>query len=258
MRAAELRASAVREAGGAAWPLRPTVPRAAPAEVHVWLADLATTPSTRHSLWHVLEENEKARALAFRFPVHRERFVVARGTLRLILARYLDEAPARLRFETRSYGKPILAGHDRDLRFNVSHSEDVALYAVTEAREVGVDIERMREDLPIEEIARHSFSPAEREALLDLPMAQRRPAFFACWTRKEAYLKARGEGLSLPLDAFDVSIDVRGAAQLLDVRGAPGERHRWTLRAITLDGPYQATVAVEGHDWSLRQWQWTG
>jgi 4'-phosphopantetheinyl transferase len=231
----------------------------APAEVHVWLAALTATPDTSRALWEILDADERARALAFRFSLHRERFLVARATLRLILGRYLGQPPAGLPLRVGANGKPILASSVEDLRFNVSHSEDRALFAVAQAREVGVDIERVRDDPEIEEIARRTFSAREVDALLSLPVAARRSAFFACWTLKEAYLKARGDGLALPLDAFDVSIGgVEGPARLLDVRGAPGEPDRWALRALALDGPYQAALAVEGHDWTLRQWRWTG
>lgn len=240
------------------WPAPPAAPRTALGEVHVWLASLTAAPGSTQSCWEILDADERARALAFRFPLHRRRFVVARGTLRLILGQYLGQPPARLRLRAAANGKPVLAGNAPDLRFNVSHSEDLALFAVTQARAVGVDIERVQEDLEIEEIARRSFAAVEVDALLSLPPASRTPAFFACWTLKEAYLKARGDGLAVPLDGFAVSISPRGPAQLLDVRGAPGEPHRWSLRALALDGPYQAAVAVEGHDWNLRQWRWTG
>ncbi|MGH7308851.1 MAG: 4'-phosphopantetheinyl transferase family protein [Candidatus Rokuibacteriota bacterium] len=236
----------------------PAAPRATPGEVHVWLASLTATPGARRALWEILDENERARALAFRFPVHRQRFVAARGTLRLILGRYLGHAPARLRLGADPNGKPVLASGALDLQFNVSHSEDLAIFAVAQGRQVGVDVERVRGDLDIEAIARRTFSALEVDALWSLPRPSRTSAFFACWTLKEAYLKARGDGLAVPLDAFAVSIGAGGPARLLEVRGAPEDPRRWSLRTLAVDGPYQAAVAVEGHDWHLRQWRWTG
>jgi 4'-phosphopantetheinyl transferase len=241
----------------AVWLAPPASPRTAPAEVHIWLASLTATPGSLRSCWEILDENERARALAFRFPRPRERFVIARGILRQILGRYFRQPPASLRLATEAHGKPFLADNVLDLRFNIAHSEDLALVAVSQAREVGVDVERVREHLEVEAIARHSFSRVEVDALLKLPPPLRGGAFFACWTLKEAYLKARGDGLTLPLDAFAVSVGTPGPARLLDVRGTPEEAPRWSLRTLPLDGPYRAAVAVEGHDWSLRRWRWT-
>jgi 4'-phosphopantetheinyl transferase len=214
------------------------------------------TQGSRDTHWEVLDEDERARARAFLFPQHRQRFIAARGTLRLILAQYLAQAPADLRFETGRHGKPALAPGTLDLRFNVSHSDDLALYAVSEGREVGVDLERIREDLSVEDIARRSFSRSEVEGLLSLPPPARTSAFFACWTLKEAYLKARGEGLTAALDGFAVPIGPVGPAGAIAVQDALGEPYRWSVRALTIEEPFRAAVAAEGHGWTLRRWRW--
>jgi 4'-phosphopantetheinyl transferase len=162
------------------------------AEVHLWRIRLAPCSD------ELLSEDERARARRFRFPLHRERFVAARSALRRILAAYLDLDPAGLRFQYSPHGKPRL--EQEWLRFNLAHSEDLALCAVAHGREVGVDIERIR-PRPDEGIPERFFSPSEAAQLRGLPP----PAFYRYWTAKEAWLKARGEGLSVALDSFDVS-----------------------------------------------------
>ncbi|MGD0652454.1 MAG: 4'-phosphopantetheinyl transferase superfamily protein, partial [Verrucomicrobiia bacterium] len=177
-------------------------------EVHVWRATLDQTPSQIQSFLHNLAADEQARAERFYFEKDREHFIAARGVLRAILGGYLNRPPECLSFCYNSHGKPALAGEsDGDaIRFSVSHSYGVALYAVTRGREVGIDIERIRFDLEVAEIAERFFSRREVAMLRTLPTEVQREAFFRCWTRKEAYIKARGEGLSLPLDQFDVSL----------------------------------------------------
>ena len=160
------------------------------------------------NLKQVLSADEHARAERFYFQKDRERFMVARGLLRTVLGRYLNQEPSQLRFCYSPYGKPALAtGSGRNtLRFNVSHSHGLALYAITCGRELGVDVELIRPELPDEEIAERFFSFQEVSGLRALPPNMRLEAFFNCWTLKEAYIKARGEGLSLPLDQFDVAL----------------------------------------------------
>ncbi len=228
-------------------------------EVHVWRATLDQTPSQIESFLHNLAADEQARAEKFYFERDRERFIVARGVLRAILGGYLNRTPECLSISYSSRGKPALAeqsGGDA-IRFSVSHSQGVALYAVTRGREVGIDLERIRFDLAVAEIAERFFSQREALTLRTLPTEVHRQAFFNCWTRKEAYIKARGEGLSLPLDQFDVSLAPGEPAAILGTQRGPSEACRWSLQELIPGAGYVAALAVEGHGWRLTCWQWS-
>jgi 4'-phosphopantetheinyl transferase len=227
-------------------------------EVHVWRATLDQTPSQIQSFRRNLAEDEQARAQRFYFERDRGHFIVARGMLRAILGGYLKRAPEGLSFCYTAHGKPALAGESGGdtIRFNVSHSHGVALYAITRGREVGIDLERIRSDLAVAEIAGRFFSRQEVAMFQTLPTEAQREAFFRGWTRKEAYLKARGEGLSLPLDQFDVSLAPGEPAAILGTRPDPSEAFRWSLQELTLDPDYVAALAAKGLGWRLACWQW--
>jgi 4'-phosphopantetheinyl transferase len=226
-------------------------------EVHVWRATLDRPPSQIQEFLDNLATDEQARAERFYFERDREHFIVARGVLRAILGGYLNRPPESLSFCCSSHGKPALAGEsDGDaIRFSVSHSHGVALYAVTRGREVGIDIERIRFDVAVAEISERFFSSREVAMLRSLRVEVQRQAFFNCWTRKEAYIKARGEGLSLPLDEFDVSLAPGEPAALLGTQRDPSEASRWSLQEITPAPGYAAALAVAGHGWRLTCWQ---
>lgn len=165
-----------------------------PGAVHLWQARLDLSAEELSRANQTLSSDEQARAARYRFEVHRRRFVAARSRLRRLLAQYLGCEAVAVRFQYGPSGKPAVVA-DTDLRFNISHSEDVALYAFARGREVGIDVERIRETAGWERIAERYFAPAERALLEDVPPELRAAAFFQLWTRKEAYLKARGEGL---------------------------------------------------------------
>jgi len=227
-------------------------------EVHIWQAALDRTPSQNQTFRRTLATDEKARAQRFHFERDREHFIVARGVLRAILGRYVNRAPESLSFRYGSHGKPALAedAGGEAIRFNVSHSGGLALYAVARDREVGVDIERIRFDLAVVEIAERFFSRPEVAMLRTLPTEAQHLAFFRCWTRKEAYIKARSEGLSLSLDQFDVSLAPGETDVVLRTQGEPSEASRWSLQDLTLAPGYAGAVAAEGRDWRLSCWQW--
>lgn len=197
------------------------------------------------------------RAELFHFEQDRKRFIVGRGVLRTILALYLGTEPSRLQFCYGPHGKPYLADRlgDATLRFNLAHSHELALYAFTRGREIGVDLEYIRYMPGVEQIAARFFSTRENAVLHALPTSQKQEAFFNCWTLKEAYIKAIGNGLAQPLDKFDVSLAPGEPARLLSVEGAPEEASRWSLKALTPAPGYVAALAVEGHDWRLTYWQ---
>jgi 4'-phosphopantetheinyl transferase len=210
------------------------------------------------SLHRTLAPDEQARAERFYFRKDRERFIVARGLLRVILSRYLDTKPGQLRFCYGLNGKPSLVttpGQDT-LNFNSSHSQGLALYAITRNREIGIDLEYIDTDFACEQVAEQFFSSREKATLRTLPTKMKHEAFLTCWTRKEAYIKARGEGLSFPLDQFDVSMIPGEPALLANTRGDPQEASRWSLRELRPSTSYMAALAVEGHGWRLSCWNW--
>ncbi len=243
-----------------AWPEQRERLSLADDEVHVWLAQLDEWEQSANAFLHLLATEERDRAERYVFQKHRLRFILTRGILRTLLGRYLQQQPERLSFDYSYYGKPSLAGEQKlsSMRFNVSHAHNLALYAFTFNREIGLDLEHVRADFAGEEIAERFFSAREVASLRALAPAERTAAFFNCWTRKEAYIKARGEGLSFPLDEFVVSLAPGEPAALLEVKGSPLETERWTLRELNPGAEYVAAVAVEGSDWRLRCWRWTG
>jgi 4'-phosphopantetheinyl transferase len=226
-------------------------------EVHVWRVSLNRTPPELQILSSLLAPDETSRAQRFHFEPDRVSFIVARAMLRTILAAYLKLNPAQLQFSYSAHGKPALNDNEGSagLRFNLSHSHDLALYAVTRNREIGVDIEQIRADFAGEEIAERFFSSTEIATLRALASNRRNESFFDCWTRKEAYIKARGEGLSFPLARFDVSLIPGEQRVTLNVPEAPFEAARWSLHSLMPEDGYAAAIAVEGHDLNLKYWQ---
>ncbi|HEU4510787.1 MAG TPA: 4'-phosphopantetheinyl transferase superfamily protein [Pyrinomonadaceae bacterium] len=217
-----------------------------PGEVHVWRTELVQPDEVLHKFWPTLNADEAQRANRFHFEEHRRGFVVARGFLREVLSRYLDAKPESLQFSYSAYGKPALNGEHKGtrLRFNLSHSHNLALLAVTEDSEIGVDVEYMRADFAGADIARRFFSRAEVATFDALAEKDRVAAFFRCWTRKEAFIKATGKGMSQALDAFDVTLAPGVAAELLRVDQE--DASRWFLSDIEIDSGYAAALAVEG------------
>jgi 4'-phosphopantetheinyl transferase len=238
------------------WRRPPRHPELGHDVVHVWRAALNRPPSIVEAFRSILAPDETDRANRFHFAKDRDHFIVSRATLRLILSRYLQIEPRSLRFCYGQHGKPALA-NEKMLRFNLSHSHELALYAVTRNREIGIDLEYIREDFAVEEIAKDYFSQLEVVMLRDLPANLRVEGFFNCWTRKEAYVKARSEGLSLPLNEFDVSLIPGDPVRLLNVLNNQEEATRWSLRGLEPGAGYVAAVAIEGQDVHLDCWQWT-
>jgi 4'-phosphopantetheinyl transferase len=232
-----------------------------PDQAHVWRVRLDRPDSEVERLRATLTPDELARADRFAFPKDRRHYVVARGALRAILAAYQDTTPAAISIRTTPQGKPYLSSPPPDVRFNLSHSGQLALIAVTQGREVGVDIEQVDADSGPKKLlalARRFFSPTEVAALDSLPADSQTEAFYACWTRKEAYLKARGGGLSLPLDSFDVSLRPGEPPALLATRDDPAQAARWSLHALDPGPGYAAALAVEGHSVAIQCWEWPG
>jgi len=223
-------------------------------KVHVWRADLQQPPELQEIFLGLLDQDERARAARFHFEQHRRRFVLSRGFLRVLLGRYLELDPERVRFAYGPYGKPSLLdeqGASR-LRFNASHSNELAVYAFVQDCEIGVDVEYVKEDFATEDIARHFFSAYEVETLTGLPETEKAAAFFRCWTRKEAYIKATGRGMSQPLDGFDVTLRSEDDVALL--RTEDGSHERWRLLDIAVGAGYAGALAVEKPVGNIRYW----
>lgn len=226
-------------------------------EVHIWRVALDQRDEVVDEFWKTLEPYEIDRANRFHFETHRRGFVVSRGFLRRVIGSYLGTRPDVLRFSYGPYGKPALNGPQQQsrLRFNLSHSHGVALFAFTEDKQLGVDVEHMREDFASEEIARRFFSRLEVESLCSLPVEQQIAAFFRCWTRKEAYIKATGKGLSQSLDQFDVTLAPEVPAALLRV--SDDELERWSMFDVDVGEGYAGALAVEGHVTGIKHWEWS-
>jgi len=238
------------------WRLPPTDLTISKDHVHVWYVSLDQSESLLQRLAQTLSEEEHKRAERFHFRKDRDHFIVARGVLRDILSHYLQREPEELFFYYNDYGKPALGKNFSGLNFNVSHSGNIALYAVTCGREVGIDVEQIRPDFAVEPIAKRFFSPAEVAVFSDLAAHEKKEAFFSCWTRKEAFIKATGKGVSFGLDNFEVSLVPGKPAVLLSVNGDKKKARGWSLKNLHIQPDYKAALAVEGHDWRLQSWQW--
>jgi 4'-phosphopantetheinyl transferase len=223
----------------------------APAEVHIWQSRLDKSLADR--VEHQLSADEISRAGRFHFAKDRNHFVAARGLLRGLLSAYTGVNSDELRFLYAEKGKPSLQeSHQSAIKFNLAHSHGMAIYAFSHSRELGVDLEFSRKDLADDKIAERFFSQREIKTLASVPVELRKQAFFNCWTRKEAYIKARGEGLSMPLDEFDVSLAPGEPAGLLANQKEPAEVTRWSMHSIPVPSGYTAALCVEGFHWRLK------
>ncbi len=227
-------------------------------EVHVWMASLETSNSVIQNLECVLSKDEVTQANRFHFEKDRRHWVVAHGILSILLSCYSHSDPSQLRFGSNAYGKPFLAFPSLTplLHFNLSHSADLALYAFSYARQVGIDVEYKRADIDYNSLAKVSFSPNEQALLNSLTDNLKRDAFFNCWTRKEAYVKAKGKGFTIPTNQFDVNFLPGEPAALLQSREDPRDITRWSIQELTPGNDYAGALAVEGRGWSLSCWNW--
>lgn len=243
--------------------MTPPPPAARPAslrlpdhEVHVWRAALSSETGEASELRRLLSPDERARADRFRTADDRARFVAARAALRRILARYTGEEPERLRFAYAAWGKPRLESTaGARIEFNVSHCDELAVYAFAAGRQLGIDVERI---VPVSEnderLSRSWLSERELVEMSTMGPAARTRRFYSLWTRKEAYLKARGEGFSLAPDLVRFPSDPVGGS--FESAFEPGAARRWSLRELEAGPGYAAALAVEGHDWRLSEWEY--
>jgi len=225
-------------------------------EVQLWRADLEALGAEESRWQEVLSSDELTRASRFHFARDRQRFVAARALLRMILGSYLATDPGGLNFCYSKKEKPSLGPEHAGsgITFNLSHSGGIALFAFTRGRDIGVDVEQVRRDSDLEAIARRFFSKHEQSQLADVPLQEKVDAFFRCWTRKEAYIKATGDGLSLPLSQFDVSLAAGKENALLVTRPDAEEAGRWLLQEVPAGPGYVAALCVRGQNWKLNEW----
>jgi 4'-phosphopantetheinyl transferase len=218
-------------------------------EVHLWRCPLDPPSACLDEAYAILTDDEIERARRYRFTRDRRRFVAARSFLRRTLAEYLSVRPRELAFVYGAFGKPGLSSRAGGARveFNLSHSGEIAILAVSRGPTVGVDVEQVIQVSELQRIASRYFSAYENAALNEVPAETRAFAFYCCWTRKEAFLKALGHGLAHPLDSFDVSLD-ESRPRLVAVRGDPEAPSQWALFDLRPAPGYVAALAVKGND----------
>lgn len=227
-------------------------------ETHVVRAGLLLPGTTIKQLGGTLSSDERERASRFHFAKERRRYIASRGLLRSILGTYLEAPPGSLRLVNGPNGKPALDmnEHTKGVMFSVSHSEELALYAIARDVPVGVDVERVSHEIDLDKIAKKFFSSAEYEAYANLPQEGKTEAFFRCWTRKEAFIKLGGEGWTYPLDRFDVSIVTR--ARLLSLAGSPARACEWSIHQLSPAKGYVGALAVGGKGGSVHGFSYEG
>jgi len=225
------------------WQVVTIAPPITSGEMHIWRYSLKLSPEHAQAAGSLLSPDELERAARFHFPIHRNRYIAGRWQLRKILGSYLQIAPASLDFSYSEFGKPAvpMAQNPASIAFNVSHSEDLCVLAVSLTQPLGIDVERIRSDFGGEEVAQSNFAPAEFRELRSLPANIRAQAFFNCWTRKEAYVKALGAGLQIPLDSFEVSLRPEDPPRFLRGAGAG-----WNLLSFVAAEGFQGAVAYRG------------
>lgn len=240
----------------------PTAPEALPLgkdDIHIFAAPLDIAGDDLAKLKASLSADENERAARFKFERHRNRYIAGRGWLRTILGRFLKCEPAMLRFEYSAHGKPILlkgaAGHD--LHFNLAHSEDLALATVTRLCPVGVDVERIRVVKDVEELVKRFFSARESEAFQKLSLNEQPAAFFNLWTRKEAMLKATGEGITGGLNRVEVSFLKGEPARVMAINGDTGKASEWMLRELAPAAGFVGAVAIQAANAEIQTWKMT-
>jgi len=223
------------------------------AHVHVWCLSLERPPEELALFFSLLSSDEKAHAERFYFEKNRDQYAVGRGLLRTLLGGYLGEEPARIGFAYGPHGKPALAtaGRERSLEFNLSHSGNLAIYAFSWGRRLGIDLERVRPMPDEDRFADRFFSARESALVRSLAGDGKLAAFFTIWTCKEAVLKADGDGLAKPINETEVSLSEGEPVRLVSVDGDQEQAAHWRLETFAPAPGYQAALAVEGEDWEF-------
>jgi 4'-phosphopantetheinyl transferase len=242
------------------WPLPPANPQLAGNEIHVWAASLALDPPILEKLAHTLAPDETERAQRFKFHLHRNRYLAGRGALRAILSQYLATDPAQPRFAHLKNGKPELAAEfaSAGIHFNLAHTGDLALVAVTRIGPIGADVECVRPVKDVDDLVARFFSKREHELFQKIPLEQKSAAFFNLWTRKEALLKATGEGITRSLSLVEVSFLPGEPARLLAISGDAKAAEQWALRELAPAQDFVGAVAMQPGDRDIvvKCWKW--
>ena len=228
-------------------------------QVHIWQADLDLQADHIDILWSLLSESEKSRAARFHFERDRNRYITAHGTLRQLLGRYLNVPAQDVRFNYGDYGKPELANDHADghIYFNMSHSSATALYGFTRNCPIGVDIERIKEIPDMDEVAGQFFSAKEKNVFKKLAQVKKIRAFYRCWTVKEAFVKAVGHGLHLPLESIEVCIEPDQPNRLVQVNGDEREASKWWVKELTPGNGFAGAFAARKDPFQVHYFQWT-
>lgn len=240
------------------WPLPGTKWSPDAAGVDVWAASLQRSTDELLALADTLSPEERTRSERFRFEQHRNRFIAGRGLLRGILAMHLNRNPRALEFVYGPNEKPGLAprGEHEPIHFNLAHSGDLVLIAVTRTGEVGIDVERIRPVSEAGNIVERYFSPRESGEYRALPEADKPAAFFNLWTRKEAWLKATGEGIGRSLNEVEVAFRPGEPARLISLPGGVASTREWNLCALTPASGYIGALAARAHAGPINCWCW--
>jgi 4'-phosphopantetheinyl transferase len=213
--------------------------------IHIWYAAIDTNAVEINKYVKLLSQNEVLRASKFKFQIDKDRFIISRAILKHLLGAYLNIKPNDIMFKIGDYGKPYFPNME-NLKFNISHSGNMAVFAFVKEVEIGVDIEKVKDSFDVMDIAGNFFSTKEITTLTALPETDRNLAFYRCWTRKESLIKTIGTGLSFPLDSFSVSMDDDNKAELLETKWDPTEKSLWCLSSFVPHDGYIAAVAVKG------------
>ena len=232
------------------WPTPSSIPQLAAGEVHVWRIDLDIPDARWQALRSLLSDDELAKAERFHFAKHRRRTIVSHAALRILLGQYLPCPPRNIAFSYNTHGKPCLADQTRRIKFNLSHTQEIMLVAFVLDSEVGIDIESVTRKVDYMGVGQRWFSALESHTLQSLPERERVDAFFRAWCRKEAYIKARGEGMSHPLQRFSVALD-KHEPRLVEHLDDSRETRRWTFIDVDVAENYRATVVAETASWRV-------
>ena len=237
------------------WSSTPPKIRLAPGELHLWYLAFADNTAWLPNYWQVLSLEEKSKAHSFRFEKDAQQYIQTRAVLRHLLGQYLSEAPSAISFLQNEYGKPYVASKPA-FYFNVSHTDRMALLGFTRVAALGVDVENTERAVEAELVARHFFAPAEVERLQSVPIEDLSAAFYRCWTRKEAIIKALGTGLAFPLKEFEVEFAAERPARLLRTHWDEAEAKRWWMQALHFPGNYAGAVAMRSAAPTCCYWKW--
>lgn len=221
--------------------------------LHLWYVDVGAKLDNRY--YNLLSGEEKIKAGKYRFTRDQYMYITARAVLRILSGHYLKKDPIDIVFNYGPYGKPYFQD-ENSLMFNISHSGSKAILGFGKVSAIGVDIENIKDNFDVLGIAGKFFSKSEIKSLEETPQEEQNKAFFRCWTRKESFIKAKGDGLSLPLDSFSVTLDDDIKARLIETKWNPSEKESWEIFSFVPDDKYIGAVSVKGKVQKIKYWNW--